>query len=185
MLEKKINNIIEMSEALAEIPAGAYHSPSRETTYQLCRAAGNNLIMRELGIDYNELSHYIKSRNRATLYTNHRNHNKYLHGWERYRLFYSSLKAQFLALNKEGEYIDRDGFDLILTRNGIPSTLCRGDDTINMRITVSIGHFEGKLYRTNTNVSTAVKKLIQAFYEYAYNISITKIKKYERIHKTT
>lgn len=181
-MEEKISKIIGMSEALAKIPAGAYHSPCREEPYNLCRLAANNLIMREIGIDYNTLSHYIKSRDRATLYMQYKNHKKQIGGWDTYRLFYTSLKAQFLSLSKAGGYLDRDKFDLILTRNGIPSNIGEDEEGVRTCITISIGNFEGRLYRNTRNVSTAIKKLIDAFDAYEYDMSFTKFKRYERVH---
>ena len=184
-MEEKINSIIGMSEELAGLPAGSYHSSCRKTEYNLCRGCANNLIMRELSIDYNTLSKYITSRDRATIYVMFEKHDENMENWSHYRCFYEALKAKLLSGNDSGEYLDRDTYDAILYRHGIQSVPRIIDEDDRMSITVCVGHFEGKLYRNLKDVPEALKILIEAFVEYKYKIVISKIDKYERIYKIT
>jgi len=184
-MRDKISRIIEISEELAGLPAGSYHSSCRKEAYNLCRLCANNVMMRELSMDYNLLSKYIESRDRATLYVQYKNHEGNMEHWEVYRLFYTSLKEKFLANHVEGEYLDRDRYDTILYRNGIQSTPDIHRDHQKIAITVCVGNFEGKIYRTPLSVPKALKTIMDAFIDYKYNIKINKIEKYERIYQTT
>jgi len=184
-MEEKINNIIAMSEELAGLPAGSYHSSSRKTEYNLCRSCANNLIMRELSIDYNILSKHVTSRDRATIYVMFEKHEENMQHWSHYKCFYEALKSKLLSNHNPGEYLDREGYDAILYRHSIQSLPKLKDDEDKMTITISVGHFDGKLYRNVKDVPAALKTLIEAFEEYKYNISIKKVEKYERIYKIT
>jgi len=184
-MEDRINEIIDMSEALADLPAGAYHSPLRQSQYQLCRATANNLIMRELSVDYNTLSHYVESRDRSTLYVHYKNHDDNMSGWKDYKLFYTALKAKFLSGESEQGFVDSDKFIQILNRNGIPDHKGMDRDDPKSSITISIGRFKGKLYRSAKYMPSTIKKLLIAFMDYEYDIIIKKVQRYERIYKTT
>ena len=184
-METKISKIIKISEALAGIPAGAYHSSSRERDYNLCRVCANNLIMRELGVDYNTLSKYVTSRHRASFYVQYQKHDANIEGWNEYRYFYNALKEKFLNSSNELEYMDRDKYDTLLHMHGInPNPSIKNTNT-KMTITVHIGQFEGKVYSTPKNVSKVLKMLLDAFSEYDYNMSITKSLRHERIYQNT
>lgn len=183
-MQEQINSIIAMSEELAELPAGSYHSKCRKTAYNLCRLCANNLIMRELSIDYNVLSKYITSRDRATLFVQYENHRKNIEGWSHYKCFYEALKSRYLSNHKFGEYLDRDKFDTILYRYGV-KTISVKDDEQKMCLTVSVGRFRGKIYRSPKSVVKTLKILLEAFCEYDYDIVINKVGRYERIYKIT
>lgn len=184
-MEGKISQIIELSEVLADLPPGSYHNPCRKMQYQLCRNAANNIIMREIGIDYNVLSKYIKSKNRATLYTQYKKHEQNMKYWSNYKIFYKLLKSKFLNNPKDGEYIDSTKFIKILKDNKINPAPKLCNNILRLCITVQIGHFEGKVYTNTKKLSNALKKLFIAFYEYEYKFNITKVKRNERIYKTT
>ena len=119
-MEEVIDDIIALGEELAGVPAGSFHWTSRKQSYQLCRATSSNIIMRQLGMDYNKLSKYINSRDRASFYFYYKEHDNNMRGWDAYRVLYNAIKSHWLSNDRKGGvFMDDAEFDIILYRNGI------------------------------------------------------------------
>ena len=177
-----------MGEELAGLTPGSFHWSSRKQKIHLVRVGTSNLIMRELGMDYNELSKYIDTRNRATFYYWYKKHEDFISGWDEYRLFYSNIKSKWLNTDyEEEEYMDSQKFEMILYRNGIPKSEPNISNNIQkVRFKVRLGNFNANIYRTSESAPKCIKNILTAFSRYKkIKIEITKIQKYERIYKIT
>lgn len=181
-----IENVIGMAEELGGFTPGSFHWTSRKQDIHCMRMASCNLIMRELGIDYNELSKHITSRDRATFYYWYKQHDDYLSGWDMYEIYYSTLKSKWLNTDYDDEeYMDAAKFEMILYRNAIPKTEANMPTKLQkVRFKVLLGNFNANIYRTPASAPNCLKKMLAAFSRYKkLKITINKIQKYERIYQ--
>lgn len=187
-MEEQIAKVIREAEELAGVPAGSYNLTSRRQEYSIMRQAATNFMMIELGIDYNKLSKYVDCRNRTTLYYWRKTHEENIQYWDEYKVLYKSLKNKLQCNDYASyDYMDSSKFELICKQNRITKTQrSKPAADQKIRFNVTLGNFSTNVYRTPDSAAKCFKMLFTAFSRYKnITIKMTKLKRNERIHKTT